>query len=105
MAVFAYTVPDPQAPGGQSNILVIRGNDPKMRPERATTWTLGFDLKPDFLPGLHAGLTWFNVDYHDRIATPASQLFGFLVNRDIYAPITEANRKTLEAIVAALRSE
>lgn len=91
MAIFAYTVPDPQAPGGQSNILVIRGNDPKMRPERATTWTLGVDLKPDFLPGLHAGLTWFNVDYRDRIATPASQLFGFLVNRDIYAPITEAN--------------
>ncbi len=91
MGYFAYAAADPQAPGGTSNILVIRGNDPNLRPERATTWTLGADLKPGFAPGFHAGVTWFNVDYRDRIASPAANLANFLVNRDIYAPIITAN--------------
>ena len=89
--IFSYTIPDPQAPSGQSNVIVLRGNDPNLKPERATTWTLGADLKPGFLPGAHASLTWFNVDYRDRIASPSTQLFSFLVNRNVYAGITEAN--------------
>lgn len=89
--VFPFTVPDPQSPTGQSNIIVIRRNDPNLRPERATTWTLGAELKPLFLPGAHAGVTWFNVDYRDRIASPSAQLFNFLVNRSTYAGIIEAN--------------
>lgn len=100
MAIFAYTAPDPQSATGSSNIIVIRGNDPDLRPERATTWTLGAELKPAELPGLHAGVTWFNVDYRDRIATIASQLFSYLANRDVYAPVTEANPSP--ARVAAL---
>ncbi|MEO7689358.1 MAG: TonB-dependent receptor, partial [Sphingomonas sp.] len=89
--VFPYTVPDPQSPTGQSNIIVIRRNDPNLKPERATTWTLGADLKPAFLPGAHAGVTWFKVDYRDRIASPSAQLFNFLVNRSTYAGIIEPN--------------
>jgi outer membrane receptor protein involved in Fe transport len=91
MAIFAYTVPDPQSATGSSNIIVIRGNDPKLRPERATTWSLGAELKPSFAPGFHAGLTYFNVLYRDRIASIASQLTSFLVNRSVYAPVTENN--------------
>ncbi len=89
--IFSYTIPDPQVASGQSNIIVLRGNDPKLRPERATTWTVGMDLKPRFLRGAHASLTWFNIDYRDRIASPSAQLFNFLVNRGVYAGITEAN--------------
>jgi len=89
--IFSYTIPDPQAASGESNVIVLRGNDPNLRPERATTWTLGGDLKPLFLPGAHASLTYFNIDYRDRIASPSAQLFNFLVNRDVYSGITEAN--------------
>lgn len=87
MAIFAFTVADPQSATGESNIIVIRGNDPDLRPERATTWTVGGDMKPAFLPGFRAGVTWFDVDYRDRIASPAANLASFLVNRDVYAPI------------------
>ena len=87
-AIFSYTVPDPSATSGQANIIVLRGNDPKLRPERATTWTLGGDVKPAALPGFHIGLTYFNIDYRDRIASPAAQIYNFLVNRSTYAPIT-----------------
>ena len=91
MAIFAFTVADPQSTTGTSNLIVIRGNDPNLRPERATTWSLGADLKPAVLPGLHAGVTYFNVQYRDRIASIASQLTSYLVNRSVYAPVTEAN--------------
>jgi iron complex outermembrane recepter protein len=88
---FAYPAPDPQSPTGTSNILVLRGNDPDLTPERATTWTLGMDLTPAAVPGLRAGLTWFNVDYRDRIGSVATRINSFLVDRDIYAPVSEPN--------------
>lgn len=88
---FAFPVPDPQSPTGTSNLLVIRGNDPNLRPERATSWTLGVDLTPRFLTGFRFGATYFNVDYRDRIASPAPNLANFLVNRNIYDPILKPN--------------
>ncbi|NYT41047.1 TonB-dependent receptor [Sphingomonas sp. R-74633] len=88
---FAYPVVDPQSPTGMSNIMVIRGNDPDLGPERATTWTLGADLKPAALPGLRLGVTWFDVNYRDRIASVASSVTTYLINRDIYAPILTFN--------------
>jgi iron complex outermembrane receptor protein len=88
---FAYPLPDPQSPSGTSNVLIMRGSDPDLRPERATTWTLGGDLKPAVLPGFRAGVTWFNVNYHDRIGSVASSLFSYLTNRNIYGPILTFN--------------
>ncbi|MEO9133097.1 MAG: TonB-dependent receptor, partial [Sphingomonas sp.] len=89
--IFSYIIPDPTAPSGQANVIVIRGNDPDLRPERSTSWTLGGDFKPLFLQGFHAGITYFNINYRDRIASPSTQLFNFLVNRPLYVGITEAN--------------
>jgi iron complex outermembrane receptor protein len=88
---FAFPIPDPQSPTGSSNVLVMRGNDPNIGPERATTWTLGADLKPGFAPGLRAGVTYFNVSYRDRIGSVATGLFSYFTNRDIYAPILTFN--------------
>jgi outer membrane receptor protein involved in Fe transport len=85
--LFAFTIPDPQSPTGQSNILVERGNDPDLRPEKVTTWSIGADLEPVFLKGFRANLTYFNIDYRDRITSPAANLFNFLVNRDTYQAI------------------
>lgn len=84
---FAYPVADPQSPTGTSNLMVLRGNDPDLRPERATTWTLGADLRPAAIPDLRLSATWFDIDYRDRIASVASGLTSFLVRRDIYDPI------------------
>jgi outer membrane receptor protein involved in Fe transport len=89
--LFAFTIPDPASPTGQSNVLVRRGNDPDLQPEKATSWTVGTDLEPAFLPGLRARLTYYNIDYRDRITSPAANLFNFLVNRDIYQGIIEDN--------------
>ncbi|WP_161989068.1 TonB-dependent receptor [Sphingomonas glacialis] len=97
---FSTAIPDPRAPSGMANVIVLRGNDPNLRPEKATTWTLGWDLRPAALPGFHAGLTYFNIVYRDRIASAAAQLYSFLTNRSVYAGITQANPSP--ARVAAL---
>lgn len=89
--LFAFTIPDPASPTGSSNVLVSRGNDPDLQPEKATSWTLGTDLEPKFLPGLRASLTYYNINYRDRISSPAANLFNFLVNRNIYQGIIEDN--------------
>jgi outer membrane receptor protein involved in Fe transport len=88
---FAFTLPDPASVTGTTNVLVIRGNDPELRAERATSWTLGLDLRPAALPGLTASLTYYNIDYRDRIDSPAANLLAFLVNRPTYEGIIDAN--------------
>jgi outer membrane receptor protein involved in Fe transport len=91
---FAIPLPDGAAPGGVTNALVLRGNQPELGPERATTWTAGFDLAPAFLPGLRLEATWFRTRYRDRITDPSSELFSFLRRRDVYGALITNNPPT-----------
>lgn len=56
-------------PPGATNILIVTGGNPNLQPQKATTWTLGVDLKVPFVPGLSAGLTYYNVRFKDRITS------------------------------------
>lgn len=40
---------------------------PDLGPENATTWTAGFDVHPQSLPGLTINATYFEIEYEDRI--------------------------------------
>jgi iron complex outermembrane receptor protein len=64
--------------GGQ--IIALRGNKPGIRPQSATTWTLGVDLQPPVVPGLALGVTYYNIDFKDYIGLPpfenVNQLYG-----------------------------
>ncbi len=62
---------DPQSPSGRSVIVGFQGNNPDVREETAKTWTAGLDFLPTAVPGLKFSFTYFDVDYGDRIATPA----------------------------------
>lgn len=101
--LFAFTIPDPASPSGQSNILVRRGNDPGLQPEKAKSWTLGAELEPSALPGFRASATYYNINYRDRITSPAANLFNFLVNRSTYQGIIEDNpsAETIAAFYAS----
>lgn len=46
-----------------------QGPRPGLQPETATTWTVGLDWEPEMLPGLRASLTYYDVDYVDRLAS------------------------------------
>ncbi|WP_230291554.1 TonB-dependent receptor [Croceicoccus sp. Ery5] len=96
---FAIGLTDPASDTGLTYALILRGTVPDLGPERATSWTAGFDLEPDFMPGLTARLTYFDIDYRDRIASPASETLNFLINRATYASIIDAPADP--AIVAA----
>ena len=63
-------LPDPKSPTGQSLVLYEEGNSPTLHQEKATTWTAGIDLAPPAIPGLQTSLTYYSVDYRDRIAQP-----------------------------------
>jgi iron complex outermembrane recepter protein len=96
---FAYPLTDPASQTGITNALIISGNDPDIGPERATSWTAGIDLRPDQPEGLRAQLTYFSIDYRDRIANPAAALVTFFTNRAVYAPIIDTQPDP--AVVAA----
>jgi iron complex outermembrane receptor protein len=65
--VIPETLPDPASPTGQTAILVLAGNNPSLKEERARSWTAGIDFTPQRLKDLTIGLTWFNIDFSDRI--------------------------------------
>lgn len=82
-------VADPTMPGGQANVLALFGYAPDIRPEKATTWTIGADVVPSAIPGLKASLTYYSVDYRDRIGTASEDFANFLNRRDIFAGVIE----------------
>lgn len=84
---FVYPLSDPTSPTGMRNTLILRGNDPNIGPEKATTWTVGFDVEPRFARGFKLSATYFNIRYRDRIADPSSALLSILNNRSTYSGI------------------
>ena len=65
--------PDPRSPTGQSLVLVMQGNNPHLRPETAKSWTVGFDVVPDFDPDFGLSLTYYSIDYSGQIALPDAE--------------------------------
>jgi outer membrane receptor protein involved in Fe transport len=85
------TVPDPRSPTGTSNVLALFGYAPNIQPEKATTWTAGFDIAPRSMPGLRASLTYFDVDYRDRIGTLTEDYLRFLTNLEVFGGVVTDN--------------
>lgn len=64
---------DPRSSAGDASlVMVLQGNNPDLKEETAATWTAGIDLAFDALPGFAFSLTYYEVDYKDRIAYPAA---------------------------------
>ena len=84
-------VNDPSSPTGQSKVLTLFGANPNLRPETARSWTLGADFALQSAPRLSFALTYFNIDYTNRIdealINPADVLtqpsFAWLVTRNV----------------------
>ena len=58
---------------GQSAVLSRTGNTAGLRPESAEIWSLGAEYQPNYAPGLKLGLTYYSVDYEDRIENLPNQ--------------------------------
>lgn len=53
---------------------MVNGNRSDLKSEEATTWTFGIDFQPAAFEGFSAKLTYFDIDYKSRIATPYASL-------------------------------
>ena len=84
-------VADPASPTGTSNVLGLFGYAPEIGPEKATSWTVGVDIAPPSIPGLKASLTYYDVDYTDRIGSVSEDYLRFLANRDLFAGVITDN--------------
>jgi len=65
----ATSAVDPRSPTGQSRGITIRGGNPNLGPEEATTYTLGMEWRPAALPDLSVDLTYFSIDYDKQIGS------------------------------------
>jgi outer membrane receptor protein involved in Fe transport len=92
----------------QKLVLYLDGGNLNLKPETATSWTIGFDLTPKQLPGLSLSATWFDTRFTNQIGSPvADDIFNALVN-PIYAPFItpiDPSKPTEVAKVAALLAQ
>jgi iron complex outermembrane receptor protein len=70
-AATQFPLPDPSAPGGLSSALIWSGKNAGLREETARSWTAGFELAPRRWLGLSLAATYFDIDFTDRLNTPA----------------------------------
>ncbi|WP_202839126.1 TonB-dependent receptor [Luteimonas saliphila] len=70
------------AVGYPANALVLAsfGGKPDLDPERARVWTTSMAIHPNAIPGLEAELTWFDIDYTDRIVEPITNIVQAMSN-------------------------
>ena len=60
-------VVDPRSPTGSSKVIRLTGNNADLTEETATVWTAGIDVTPKALANLTLSLTYFSIDYKDKI--------------------------------------
>jgi outer membrane receptor protein involved in Fe transport len=66
----ATSFPDPSAPLGFQDTLVINGGNPTLHAQRAHSFTAGFDLRDTLVQGLAFSATYLHVKFDERISTP-----------------------------------
>jgi outer membrane receptor protein involved in Fe transport len=56
--------------GTAGNAFYVTGGGGDLAPERSTSWTIGTDIAPRSIPKLRIGITYFDIDYRDRVVNP-----------------------------------
>jgi outer membrane receptor for ferrienterochelin and colicin len=91
--------------GSQALVLVRYGGNAALRPETATSWTLGAKMKPRFAPNLVLDITAFDVVYRNQVGTPVLNDISNALTNPAYAPfITHVNPASNPADLALVES-
>ncbi|WP_246120734.1 TonB-dependent receptor plug domain-containing protein [Luteimonas granuli] len=83
-----------------ATVLALAGGNQDLEPERANTRSVSLAWHPESLEGLEAELTWFSVDYRNRVIQPVANPTQALSN-PIYAPFIDLT-PTAEELAAAI---
>jgi outer membrane receptor protein involved in Fe transport len=100
---FLFTYPVENAAGtGTQPIFINQSYNKPLSPEKAHTWTVGFDYHPSFLEGAKLSVDYYDVDYRDRIVRPPFDT-GVLARTSIYGSLLTpfANDAQAAAYLAA----
>jgi outer membrane receptor protein involved in Fe transport len=81
--------------------LWLSGGNPGLGPERARTWSASLGFHPEAVDGLEAELTWFDIDYTERVRVPVTttDIFGNPLYVDFvhYGPTDAALTAAIES--------
>jgi len=78
--LFVQNYSDPTNGGALRVGVALSAANLDLKPETATTKTLGFDWQPAFAPRSKLSMTWFDITYDDQIVTYLSDLT--ILNRE-----------------------
>lgn len=95
--VFVQTYSDPLAPSGTSVGYTLGGGNTQLRPETATTWSLGVDFQPTDRSKL--SLTYYNINYKNQIASYLSDLTILQQSNQLGSLITRCPSAACSALV------
>ena len=62
----------------EATLLYLDGGNPDLAPERARTWSVSAAFHPTEHPAFEAELTWFGIEYRDRVVQPITHYAGAL---------------------------
>ncbi|MCS0661218.1 TonB-dependent receptor domain-containing protein [Massilia terrae] len=96
--------PVASAAGGQSASPFVAGaGNSALRPERATTKTLGLVYSPSYLPGFSASLDWFNIKITNEIsAITATQVAEYCYVQNVASYCNDLKRDPLTGQIVSL---
>ena len=95
--------PNPASPSGTSQVLVPSGSNPLLKPETATTKTIGFDYAATRLPGFKVSGTYYDLAYTNRIAV-LPNLYGALESPTFASFVTRDPSVALQQSLIAAAS-
>jgi iron complex outermembrane receptor protein len=94
---FALALPDPSSPTGLTNtILSFAPGNPDLRPEQSQSWTVGFDWSLPSPSAVKVGVTYFHIDYEDRIANPPTTFTDLYTLGNALDPYIDRNPSDAE---------
>ncbi len=73
-ALFVQNYPDPTLNGAIRTGVTLSGGNPSLKPETATTWSIGADYTPKQLPNSKFSVTYWSVDYENQVTNYLSNL-------------------------------
>jgi iron complex outermembrane recepter protein len=87
---------------GVAGTIALQGSTPNLRPQTATTWSIGADIEPPFIPGLRGSISYYNVSFRDilTIPNPSPQIFVNFPNN----VLTDRNGLTVQQLQSYINS-
>jgi outer membrane receptor protein involved in Fe transport len=69
---YVLNATDPASPSGTRTALLLDGTNPALDAQRSTSYTLGVTFRPPSAAGLDIDVSYFDIDFTDKIERPAA---------------------------------